>query len=139
MYCTFQARKKGDDQPRIPTQCPGTTGALDVLEQLQEEVRLSEFLAKREKERRQKDKELLRVVTIPNTKKAKKARRKAKSTPPMLWLKDLICTLVYGEMTQAGVRPSLTKKELIGWWNLDLQLPKLANYRLDDHFKGMAT
>ena len=93
----------------------------------------------REKERRQKDRELLRIVPIPAKKKAKKQRRKAKSTPPMLWVKDLICTLVYGELTLDGVRPSVKKEELVGHWNLDFQIPKLANYRLADHFLGEKT
>jgi hypothetical protein len=139
MYHTLDTSEKSAAQASFSTPFSATTGALSVLEQLQDEVRLSEFIAKREKERRQQKLNLLRIVPLPNTKKAKKARRKAKSTPPMLWLKDLICSLVFGEKTAAGVRPSLEKKELIGLWNQNLQLPKLANYRLDDHFKGVAT
>ena len=139
MYCTLDTKKKSSVQADSSRQFSATSGALSVLEQLEDEVRLSEFLAKREKERRQKKEELLRIVPLPTRKKAKKARRKAKSTPPMIWLKDLICSLVYGEKTSVGVRPSLEKKELIGFWNQDLQLPKLANYRLEDHFNLVKT
>lgn len=139
MYSTLDTQKNTAAQARSSTQRSAPTGALSVLEQLEDEVRLSAFLAKREALRRQQREELLRIVPMPKTKQAKKARRKAKSTPPMAWLKDLICPLVFGEKTPVGVRPSLEKKALIGLWNQDLQLPKLANYKFDDHFNSVAT
>jgi hypothetical protein len=139
MYITLDTQEKTAAQARSSTQRSAPTGALSVLEQLEDEVRLSAFLAEREAQRRQQREELLRIVPLPKTKQAKKARRKAKSTPPMSWLKELICPLVFGESTPVGVRPSLEKKALIGLWNQNLQLPKLANYRLEDHFNHLKT
>lgn len=139
MYSTLDTKKKKPAHGGLYTEAGITPRALSVLEQLEDEVRLSEFLAKREAQRRQQREELLRIVPLPKTKQTKKARRKAKSTPPMLWLKNLTCPLVFGESTPVGVRPSLEKKALVGCWNQNLHRPKLANYQLDDHFNYLKT
>lgn len=74
MYCTLDTQEKNSAQADSSTLYSARTGALSVLEQLEDEVWLSQFLAMREKERRQQKEELLRIVPIPNTKKTKKTR-----------------------------------------------------------------
>jgi hypothetical protein len=66
-------------------------------------------------------------------------RRRAKSTPEIEWLRELVCPLVYGEKTPDGVRPRITKDTFVGLWNQDRPLPKLPNYRCLDHFAGRDT
>jgi hypothetical protein len=65
--------------------------------------------------------------------------RRARSTPPMKWLRQLICPLLYGDLTRDGVRPSVTKEAFVGRWNFKWGLPSLPNYGLLDHFQGNET
>ena len=73
------------------------------------------------------------------TKLNKKARRRAKITPEMKWLKDLICPFVYGDKTPDGPMPSVKKEAFIGRWNLRLGQFKMPNYKMLDHFEGRET
>lgn len=75
----------------------------------------------------------------PQPKKTNKPQRRAASTPATIWLNELICPWVFGEKTPVGVRPSVTKEKFAQRWNQKLGLPRLANYRLLDHFDGNGT
>ena len=78
----------------------------------------------------------------PKPSKPKKKRgpqRRAKSTPQIEWLRELICPFVYGDGTPDGPRPSVTKAEFIGRWNQRIGLPSLPNYKLLDHFQASGT
>jgi hypothetical protein len=75
----------------------------------------------------------------PARKRGTKARRRAKSTPEMQWLKDLICPFVYGDKTPDGPMPSVKKDAFIGRWNLRLPQYSLPNYKMLDHFQGRET
>jgi len=66
-------------------------------------------------------------------------RRRAKATPEIKWLKELICPFVYGERTPDGIYPSVNKQTFSGRWNLGYGLPSLPNYKLLDHFQGGQT
>lgn len=72
-------------------------------------------------------------------KKKKISQPRANSTPAMKWLREMISPLVYGEMTEDGIRPSVTKKSFAGFWNHGWQLPKLPNYKIQEHFIGKRT
>lgn len=67
------------------------------------------------------------------------SQRRAKSTPQMDWLRELICPFVYGDGTPDGPRPSVTKADFIGRWNQRMGLPSLPNYKLLDHFQASGT
>src|SRR5690606_817328 len=73
----------------------------------------------------------------PATRKALK--RRAKTTPDIAWLRKLTCSLIFGEGTPVGVRPSMTKEALVGSWNCGRPLLKLANYDFLDHYAGKET
>jgi hypothetical protein len=66
-------------------------------------------------------------------------QRRAKTTPEMEWLRQLISPLLYGEKTPDGIRPSIKKAEFVARWNLGLGPYKLPNYKLLDHFEGRET
>jgi hypothetical protein len=67
-------------------------------------------------------------------KKTKINRPRAKCTPAMAWLRELISPLVYGEMTEDGIRPTKSKKQFAAFRNNGWQLPKLPNYKIQEHF-----
>src|SRR5437879_2716383 len=77
--------------------CPQAIQELDLVKELQEEVRFQEYLAKRQKERRLKDRQRKQPATSGSN--HNKPRRREKSTPAMNWLRNLTCSLVYGELT----------------------------------------
>ena len=138
MYCTLDTQEKKSAQAVCSTQFPATSGSLSVLEELEDEVRFSNSSPSGRRSGGSKKKCCWPSSLSPRLRRRR--RHCARPSPRRrLWPKDLICSLVFGEKTLVGVRPSLEKKELIGFWNQDLQLPKLANYRLEDHFKGVQT
>jgi hypothetical protein len=93
------------------------------------------FLDQRQQQRKQARKNNAR----PPKQVKKTKRRRAKTTPEIRWLKNLICPFVFGEKTPDGIRPSVTKSTFIGLRNMGLGLPSLPNYRLLDHFSGLDT
>jgi hypothetical protein len=137
VYYSLLASEKNPPLQNVYTLDGGAAyGDLPVVLQLQEEARLSEYLAQREHARRVKG----RTTSTRKSAKRKGGKtRREKTTPPMTWLRGRICSLVYGDLTPMGVRPSNEKKELIERWNLDWSLTKLSNYKLADHFAYLAT
>lgn len=110
----------------------------DLHDQLLEEARLTEYLGRKCRERRERRR--LQAAPRATTKARNKSPgRRAKVTPAMVWLRSLTCPLVYGELTPDGVRPSNTIKQLQSRWNLDGPLRKLTNYQFDDHFRRAGT
>ena len=98
-----------------------------------------EYLDRKQHQRRHAPKP--EILLGPAGTKPKKSgpRRRAKTTPEIKWLKDLICPFVYAEKTPDGIRPSVKKDAFIGRWNMRLGQFKLPNYKLLDHFQGKET
>ena len=107
----------------------------DLHDQLLEEVSFKEHLDRKSRERRER---LLAIDPILKTRK-KSPGRKAKATPATTWLRSLTCSLVYGEATPDGVRPSNTINQLRSLWNDDRPLWRLTNYQFEDHFRRAGT
>jgi hypothetical protein len=106
---------------------------------LSEDPAFREFSNRRKHQRELARKMAKASVTSKKQRKMAGKKRRAKATPEMKWLKELICPFVYAEKTPVGVRPSVTKEAFIGRWNMGLGLPSLPNYKLLDHFQGKET
>lgn len=114
------------------------TSALDAPN-LTEDIAFREYLDQKQLQRKLARKLAMAPGTSKKRRKKAGKKRRAKATPEMKWLKELICPFVYGEKTPVGVRPSITKEAFIGRWNMGLGLPSLPNYKLLDHFLGKET
>lgn len=110
----------------------------DLHLRLEDEARFADYLARRCRERKEKR---VRATGTPRrtTGTTTKPRRRAGATEPMAWLRSLTSSLVYGEKTPEGVRPSNTINQFRSRWNLGHRLARLANYQFADHFAGAAT
>lgn len=62
--------------------------------------------------------------------------KRAKATPLIELLRRTTFGRVYGELTDYGVRPSVTKDQYLGRLRSGFHLPRLSNYRLERHFAG---
>ena len=106
---------------------------------LTEDIAFRKYLDHKQRQRKLARK-LAKPTALPKKKRKRPGKkRRAKVTPEMKWLKELICPFVYGEKTPVGVRPSITKEAFIGRWNMRIHLPSLPNYKLLDHFQGKET
>jgi hypothetical protein len=103
-----------------------------------DEIAFRAYMDRRSAERKaQKQQE---AIARPKKKrKTSQPTRRAKSTPATRWLRQHICSLVYGDLTADGVRPSVTKEAFVGRWNFKWGLPSLPNYGLLDHFQDKET
>jgi len=95
-------------------------------------------------DRNNRERRLARKIADSQAKPKSKTKRSApqrreKTTPEMKWLKELICPFVYAEKTPDGIRPSVTKAEFIGRWNMKMGQRSLPNFKLLDHFQGKET
>ena len=81
----------------------------------------------------------VKVVQTPKKSLKTTPQRRARKTPEIAWLKNVICPFVYGEKTPDGIFPSVTKQTFIGRGNLSMGLPSLPNYKLNDHFQDQKT
>jgi hypothetical protein len=106
---------------------------------LTEDIAFREYLDQKQLQRKLARKMAKASVTSKKQRKKAGKRKRAKATPEMKWLKQLICPFVYGEKTPVGVRPSITKEAFVGRFNMGLGLPSLPNYKLLDHFLGEET
>jgi hypothetical protein len=97
------------------------------------------YMDRRHAQRKEVRKQKRIVARSKKKTKNSKPRRRAASTPATKWLRELICPLIFGDLTPDGVRPSVTKECFTGRWNQKLGLPSLPNYRLLDHFSGKDT
>ena len=122
-YSSSADLKSAGVEPQILTE---STAFREYLDQRQLQRKIARQLAK---------------ATKPSKMNRKKPqpKRRAKQTPEIAWLKELICPFVYGDKTPDGVRPSVTKQTFVGRWNMGLGLPSLPNYKLLDHFHGKET
>jgi len=79
-------------------------------------------------------------ITPPRPKHGPTGRRAA-TTPGIARLRELIYPHVHGEKTADGPKPSLSKIVFLSMWNGGRirSIPRLANYRLQDHAEGKAT
>jgi len=106
---------------------------------LTEDIAFREYLDQKQLQRKLARKMAKAPATPKKQRKKASKRRRAKATPEIKWLKELICPFVYGEKTPVGVRPSITKEAFVGRFNMGLGLPSLPNYKLLDHFLGEET
>lgn len=120
-YCSVASFLNMGDQGLFLTEDPAYRAHLDEREQA-----------------RKKAKKKSSATSRKAKAKGLKTRR-AKTTPEIRWLKNLICPFVYGEKTPDGVRPSVTKKDFLSRWATKYGLPSLPNYKLLDHFRGKET